>query len=378
MSSLRLNQLSKVLVRNYLAGVNTYVYSKPAVGKTVTVETFAAEMTERMAKAGQTFSMSLFYAPTMSPMDIVASAPNYETGKLVMYCNQALPNAYDNPDMKGCIFIDEMPNADQATLKLLQKYVNGEDMSGVLRKPKGVMVIAAGNRLEDKSGVNQHGRAYLSRFEQHSVFTEANDNIDYAHKQAWHPMVQTFFKENPALIDNYDSVFNMADATDAKDQAVRDKLSEEGKRGIWCNMRAWQRISDKEFVCDQMTAAGSNVELLPSELAGNIGSAAAAQYMTHKRTVNSLASLADIVKDPANVSLPTKMDEQYILSVLVGMRCEPAQLPQIKTFGERLPLELQAVILRTISKRKGFPLASSPVYGQWMLDPKLNAMITGR
>lgn len=377
MSAIKLKDVAPVLARNFLAGVNTFMQSKPAVGKTQSVEAWAAEMAKRVPG----FKLYQFYAPTMSPMDIVASAPDYETGKLKLYANAAMPNSYDDPDMKGCIFIDEMPNADQATLKLLQKYVNGEDMSGILRKPTGVMVIAAGNRLEDKSGVQQHGRAYLSRFEQFTVHTEANDNIEYANRHAWHPMVQTFFKDHVTLIDNYDEVFGTADAASASDKAKvqqRDKLTEEGKRGIWCNMRAWERISKKEYVCDQMAQGGVAVELTLAEIAGNIGMAAAAQYAAHKRVVNNLASFDQIMKDPQGVQVPTKMDEQYILSLIVAMRCDVSHLPSVYDFGQRLPLEMQAVILRSMSKRKGFNLAASPVYGKWMLDPKLNALITGR
>lgn len=373
MSAIKLKEVAPILATNYLAGVNTFMQSKPAVGKTQSVEAWANEMVKRVPD----FKLYQFYAPTMSPMDIVASAPDYETGKLKLYANAAMPNAYDDADMKGCIFIDEMPNADQATLKLLQKYVNGEDMSGVLRKPVGVMVVAAGNRLEDKSGVQQHGRAYLSRFEQFTVHTEATDNIEFANRHAWHPMVQTFFKEHVTLIDNYDEVFETGDAVgdraDANKKQVRDKMTEEGKRGIWCNMRAWERVSKKEYIAEQMGR-----ELTAAEVAGNIGTAAAAQYAAHKRIVNNLASFDQIMKDPHGVQLPTKMDEQYILALIIAMRADASQLQQVYDVGQRFPLEMQAVILRSMSKRKGFALASSPVYGKWMLDPKLNALITGR
>lgn len=372
--AVKLKELSAILVRNYVAGVNTFVRGKPAIGKTHTINAFVDSMRKRIPE----FQCWNFYAPTMSPMDIQASAPNYETGLLSMYNNAALPNAYTHPDVKGCIFLGELPNTDPATSKLLQKYVNGEDMSGVLRKPDGVMVIADGNRIEDKSSVQQQGRAFMSRFEQLEAYTEATDNAEYAAKMAWHPVVQLFFKDNPALIDNYDEVFETSSAarqrsTDAKRNNGGDSMSEEGKLGIWANMRSWERISKKEYAADELQSA-----VTLHEVAGNLGAGVAAQYEAHKKILNSLTSFVDIMADPAKAAMPKAMDEQYQLAMLVALKVTEAQIPQAKVFGQRMPHELQAVILRTMAKRRGFNLAGSPDYAAWISSKELSQLINGR
>jgi hypothetical protein len=324
------------------------------------------------------FVLARFYAPTMSPMDIVASAPDYEKGTLKLYCNESLPNAYSTPDMKGAVFFGELSNTDPATLKLLQKYINREDMSGVLRLPDGVVVIADGNRLEDKSGVQQQGRAFLSRFEQLEVFSNGDDNIEYAAKHSWHPNVQTFLRENPQYIDNYDEVFETKDAAsqrsaDAKNSHGTNMQAEEGKRGIWANMRSWERISKKEYAADAMQQS-----VTQNEVAGNVGTAVAAQYEAHRKIINSLVSFDQIMADPEQVSVPTKMDEQYMLSIIVSLRAKSEQLPSVRKFGERLPLEMQALMLRTMSQRKGFNLAATPDYLQWIKNKELTALLNGR
>jgi hypothetical protein len=370
----KLKEVPTILTRNFIAGVNTMLRGKPALGKTATINVFVERMQQRI----EGFKCWTFYAPTMSPMDIQASAPNYETGKLQLFNNAALPNAYDDPDVKGVVFFGEFPNADTATAKLLQKYVNGEDMSGSLRKPVGVVVIADGNRIEDKSGVQQQGRALLSRFEQIDVYSEAQDNQDYAAKSGWHPNVQTFFKDNPQLIDNYDEVFETSDSArsrsaDAKKANGAGNMSEEGKQGIWANMRSWERISKKEFAAEEL---GSPITL--SELAGNLGTGVAAQYNAHCRMLASLTSFEDIMADPKKALLPTKMDEQYALSMIVAMKCQPEQMQQVHDYCTRMPLEMQAVVLRTLVLRKGFNLAGSPVYPKWISSPGLVALLQGK
>lgn len=372
--AIRLKELSSVLVRNYIAGVNTFIRGKPAIGKTHTINAFVEQMKTRVPE----FKSWNFYAPTMSPMDIQASAPNYERNVLQFFNNEALPNAYVTPDVKGVIFFGELPNADPATIKLLQKYVRGEDMSSVLRKPDGVMVIADGNRIEDKSGVQQQGRAFMSSFEQLEAYTNADDNMEYAAKHTWHPTVQLFFKENPALIDNYDEVYETSSAALQRNAAARkanggDNMTEEGKIGIWANMRSWDRISKKEYAADEL---GSAVTL--AEAAGNLGSGVAAQYDAHKRILGGLTSFADIIADPAKAIVPKDMSEQYQIAVVVALKAQEMHLPQIKVYGQRLPLELQAVILRTMVMRKGFDLAENPAYTAWITDKKLTALIGGR
>lgn len=373
--AIRLKEIPAVLVRNYIAGVNTFIRGKPAIGKTHTINAFVEQMKKRVPE----FQCWLFYAPTMSPMDIQASAPNYESGLLTMYNNAALPNAYVDPHVKGVLFLGELPNTDPATSKLLQKYVNGEDMSGVLKKPDGVIVIADGNRIEDKSSVQQQGRAFMSRFEQLEAYAEATDNTEYAAKQAWHPFVQTFFKDNPALIDNYDDVFETTASARKRSDAARqangsnDQQSEEGKIGIWANMRSWERISKKEYAADELK---SPVTL--TEAAGNLGAGVAAQYEAHKKILNGLTSFDDIMADPENAKLPSAMDESYSLAMLVALRCSEDQIDQVRVFGLRMAPELQAVILRTMATRKGFNLAASPAYVKWISNKELVALLNGR
>lgn len=372
--AIRLKELPSVLVRAYVAGqVNVFIDGKPGIGKTQTIEAFVERMKERIPE----FRSWPFYAPTMSPMDIQASAPNYETHALDMFSNTSLPNAYTDPDAKGVVFFGELLNTDPATAKLLQKYINGEDMNGCLRKPKGVMVVGDGNRLADKSGVQQQGRAFLNRFMHIPVFSTAEDNMEFALKHNWHDSVQTFFRDNPALIDNYDEVFETAQAVAQRQNKGNntDQLAEEGRRGIWANMRGWERISGLEYAADQL-----NAPLTLSEVIGNVGAGVAAGYMAHKKMLASLVTFEEIMTNPEGVSLPESTPERHALAMRVALRAKIEQMPQVYAFAQRISLELQAVILRTMLFRPGFKIGADKTgtYTQWVSDPKLSALLNGR
>lgn len=368
MAQAKLSAITAILTRAFMANTNVFLRGKPALGKTCTIMEFVDAMKIRIPD----FKSWMFYAPTMSPMDIMASAPDYEKGTLKLYSNEALPNAYDNPDVKGVVFFGELPNADQATTKLLQKYINGEDMSGVLRKPEGVIVIADGNRIEDKSSVQQQGRAFLSRMAQIEVYSDADDNMAYAAKKEWHPTIQTFFQNNPALIDNYDDVFEIG-TTRQKKGGASDLVSEEGRNGIWANMRSWERLHKLEVAAEQL---GSTLTL--AEIQGNVGSAVAGAYEAHKTTLAKLASFDEIMKDPVKAPIPDVISEQYSLCMLVALRCVENQLGLVRKFATRMPAELQIVVLKTLHNRPNFKYRDSKDYLDWIIDPEVSKLLKAR
>lgn len=362
--AMRLKETTNVIVRMYACKQNLLMLGKPGIGKTCTIEAFAERMREKLPD----FKVWHFYGPTMSPMDIQACMPDVATGTLKVFSNACLPNAYTTPDANGVVFIGEMLNTDPTTLKLLQKYVNGEDMNGCLKKPAGVMVVADSNRLEDKAGVMQQFRALLNRFLTVDVYTEADDCVEYAAKHEWHPLVQAFFRENPHLIDNYEQVFN----SDAKGKK-NDAMAEEGKRGIWACMRGWNRVSELERVAEEM---GTTVTL--DELVGSVGTGPGMQFNTFRQMVGRLATIEEVLRNPEKVKIPEKIDELYALATIVSLRCKEDQLEHVYTFAKRIQPDMQVYMLRSMMLRKNFGLVGSPVYMKWVMDPQINGLINAR
>lgn len=358
-----LKDMPLVMVRAYLSKANLLMLGQPGIGKTHSTEALAVKMRDRV----EDFKIWHFYGPTMSPMDIQASMPDNATNTLKVYSNACLPNAYTDPDVKGVVFVGEMLNTDPTTLKLLQKYVNGEDMNGCLKKPDGVMIIADSNRLEDKAGVVQQFRALLNRFLTVEVYTNEESNIDYARAHNWHPFVQAFFRESPDLIDNYGSVFSSETAKRNAD------VAEEGKRGVWACMRGWERISNLEYAAEELGSPITN-----DEVTGSVGRGPGTKYVTLKQMIGRLATIEEVLANPDKVAVPTKIDELYALCMIVALRCKIEDLKAVHTFAKRIQMDMQAFILKTMMGRKGFPLIGTETYREWIMEPQINKLITAR
>lgn len=361
----QLKDMSLVMVRSYLAKSNLLMLGQPGIGKTCSIEGFAEKMRERVPD----FKVWHFYGPTMSPMDIQASMPDNATQTLKVYSNACLPNAYTDPDVKGVVFVGEMLNTDPTTLKLLQKYVNGEDMNGCLKKPAGVMVVADSNRLEDKAGVVQQFRALLNRFLTMEVYTNADSNIEYAAKHSWHPLVQAFFREHPHLTDNYAKVFS----AEARKDAKNEEMAEEGKRGIWACMRGWNRISDLEYAGEEL-----GVPPLLEEITGSVGTGPGMAYNTFKQVVSRLATIEEVLANPEKVKIPEKIDELYALAMIVSLRFKIEDFPKVHQFAKRIQPDMQAFMLRTAVLRKDVSIIPTQTYRDWVLDPQINKLVTAR
>lgn len=323
---INLKDLTQMLTVNYELGHNTFIIGKPAIGKSETVESFA----RRMQKKNDKFKFFPMYCGTLTPMDIQATAPDFASRKLVFFNNESLPNAYTDPDVEGVLFLGELPSADAQVVKLLQKYVNGEDMNGVLRKPAGIRVVADGNRIEDRSGAMQQGRAFMSRFVQVIVEVPSADNVAYATRKAWNSTVTTFMDRNPDHIDNYDSVFGT-------------NPTEEAKRGVWANMRSWKRVQAAESLFNRR---GAKAPLQYVE--ASVGSAVAMQYMAFRDMLMDLPSPAEVFANPTSVRVPTEISELYAMTTMVVMQATPDDIDSLVVYMQRLPILMQVHAARKI------------------------------
>jgi hypothetical protein len=372
---LHLRDLPKQIALSFSARTSLLVLSQPGIGKTDTINAAA----ETMKKRVEGFELIHIDVPSMSPTDIGATMPNRETGLLEFFCNAMLPNFYVTPDWTGIINFGEILNTDPTTLKLMQKYDNGEDINGRLRKPKGAVIIADSNRIIDKSGVMQQSRAFMNRFEQIEVYTDPKGNIEYAEKMDFHPKIQDFFKNWPDLIDNYDRVF--IDQPTGKSGKEKDDMliaAEEGKRGLWACMRGWKRVSDLEYACDQWKE-----DLIPQRAIGNVGTAIGLQYMAHRSMFGKIAGVDEIVRDPKAVAVPDKLDELYAQLVLLAMLVDIKNMKQVDIYLKRVPQDLKAMCInrmltRSRKHKDTFNLSPTKEFQSWVSDPAFSDLLMAR
>ena len=376
MSSIHIREVRKEIAISFTAGTNLMLISEPGLGKTMEAERAAADIMSRVAGA----KLWKFDVGTANPNDLCAYMPDLKTGKLQVYPNGVLPNAYDDPDQTGIVLFDEVLNADNMTLKMFQKYINGEDISGKLRKPVGVIVVMMSNRLSDKAGVIQQSRAFLRRTEQLQVYSDPAHNHRYADENAFFPVVVKFFEKFPQCISNYDQVYYQPrlGTADALNRDDREAATEEGKNGIWANMGSWERVSKLEYAAQQF-----GKQLNPSRVIANVGRVVGQSYVVYRAMFDKMATYKQIVADPKNAPIPTKIDELYITVNMLTMMIDEAEIEPAAKYINRLQGDIRSMAIHRIIRREqrskgSFVVSSSKAFEKWVTDPVLQDLFGGK
>ena len=188
------------------------LHGRPGVGKTEVVQTLAARIGAVLHDLRLT---------TIEPQDL-RGLPYYDhaQAKTVWYRPEDLPDG----DAPAILFLDELtaaaPSLQPTVYGLLQ-----ERRVGRHRLPDTVMVIAAGNRIEDGAIAYDMGSALSDRLIHMTVQADAEDWLrNYALPAGIHPAVAAFIRTRPDLLDT------------TEDALRRGQM-------IACTPRSWSRVS---------------------------------------------------------------------------------------------------------------------------------------
>ncbi len=216
------------------------LHGRPGVGKTELVQTLA----ERIG--AQLYDLRL---TTIEPQDL-RGLPYYDhaAAKTVWYRPEDLPDS----ETPAILFLDELtaaaPSLQPTVYGLLQ-----ERRVGRHRLPQGVMIVAAGNRVEDGAIAYDMGSALSDRLIHMIVQASAEDWLaNYAIPAGIHPAVAAFLRTRPDLLET------------TEDSLRRGQM-------IACTPRSWTRVSRiMESVSDRATRQVM--------IAGTVGMAVAAEF----------------------------------------------------------------------------------------------------
>ena len=338
-------KIPAIISRAVRTGTNVLLTGNPGIGKTMIIE----QTVRDIQKTDADFKLWTLYTPAMSPLDIMAVVPDLETKMLEHYYNATLPNRYDDPNVRGIVFLGEQNNADPATNKVLQKYVNNEDMGG-FQKPAGVIIVSDSNSLKHKSGVVQQSLALLSRSRHIEVEVCVEGYLEHLATIGASQYVQAYLSIAMHHVDNF-----------AKHLETRTY-------GVWANPRSWVRVS--EALLDAET---NKEELTDSEIIGDIGEAVGKEFIGFLKAARTLVSYDEIVKDPVKATTPQIMSDTYAVIAMLATATKAEDLRKVRTYTERFGIEVQVLyhkLLASSSSGNRDAVARTPEYRTWFRENK--------
>jgi hypothetical protein len=349
---MNLHEVPSVIRRAVRTGVNIHLIGEPGIGKTAIIEQTVAQIRQ----TNKNFGFWSLYTPALSPVDFSVPMPDTATGTLRMFHNERLPNAFDTPDLEGIVFLGERDNADPATNKALQKYINNEDMGG-LKKPAGVIVISDSNDITHRSGAVQQSLALLSRSRTLTVSIDPEITLKYFADISLNPFVQAYL----SLRKEHVSTF--------------DKLMVSRSYGVWANPRAWERVGrgmdDAETNGEQMTL---------EEIVGDLGEGVGREFIQFLHAARDLVSYEEIITKPKTAAKPDKLSDVYAIIAMLATTVKPEDMAPIRQYVGRYTVEVVVLFMRLMVSSKtprSEKCTHTATYREWFSDPALREALKG-
>lgn len=376
-----IEQAKQVLLRTHLAGIRhaarangVHLQSGPGIGKSDGVRQYVAALareTNRPAglvtfmlatissvdvrgfmlpiKSLDGQSMSTVFStppwfPTLANTEVVE--PDGTWHKIGMWKGEI-------PDIGAC-FLDEFSQAEDDVKKPAAELVYKGSV-GTTELPAGWRVVAAGNRMSDRSGVNRELLFIVNR--------RCLLNID--------PSLPAWINwANNAPIGIRPHYLSISFAQKNPDIVFKDVVPE--GTDPFCTPRTLC-LMDRDLMAlrsDADEAAGKypTDPLAREVMAGWIGGASAAQLMTHIKYADELPDIADIIKDPAKAKLPPNRDAQMVAGYMLAHNIDGKNAKNVMKYVGRLQIEMQVLSVRamTAEPQRASALLAEPEFSQWL------------
>ena len=220
-------------------------------------------------------------------------------------------------------FLDDLGQAIPAVQGAYMQLVLARRINGHVL-PDCVRFVAASNRAEDRAGASKMITPLLNRFCHLDMEVSTEDWHAWALKAGIEPDVRAFINWRPTLLHQFDP-----------------KTGEKA----FPTPRSWEFVSRHAKACPDSV-------LLPV-VSGDVGQAAAAQYIAFRRVYKNLPDVDALMSNPASEPVPGE-EKPDVLYATVGAIVEKAKtcpLPKLDNCGilaGRLPNEYGVLLVRDL------------------------------
>lgn len=323
---IRPSDLVKELRANALADVPSMIWGPPGIGKSDIAYQFASSMHAKLFE---------LRANLFDPVDVRGGLKVVEQDDGTYRTRYGVPEDYPDSSYKGAVvlFIDELPNAPKATQNaLLQLLLNKR--IGTYELPANTIIIAAGNRAQDRAAVHEMPTPVRNRFAHYTLEANVDDWVKWAMNHGVHDSITSFIRMRPSLLHS----------TDGTDYAFPSPRT-------WTMLdRKLPHMADEFYGCSSM-----------------IGDGPAGEYLSYKAIYKDMPDIDQIIEKPSTSSIPTDTSVLFAVSGALAARADKDNFENIMRFVRRMPAEYQVITVRdSIAKQQD--LVTLDCFTKWTTD----------
>lgn len=320
----RMSRVSKVIVRTFMGALKRdknpwaiMVWGPPGCGKTFSVYSAAKRINKILnVKEDDVLrkcsAKSLLIA-CMDPVDVNGFPQKHPDHPFAEYYplrwaweasveyewaqkEERKDKNWNAPPM--ILFFDDLPVAHQQTQAAFFKVVH-ERMVGDLTLRPNVMLVAAGNRIEDNAGAQDMPTALGNRFRHIYANVNTEDWTEWAVKEGGiHPSIVAFIRKNPGDLFDFDD----------------EKANAEEK--AFATPRSWENLSDAMW--EEELFNDKDPEFSKTGI-GIIGRGIASSFFAFLKTTRSAVAPEEIVKNPKKAPVPNKKHMDLLYATVAGL-----------------------------------------------------------
>lgn len=320
------------------------LWGAPGVGKSQAVRQLGEKISKKTGKKVAVTDVRLLL---FNPIDLRGIPTANADKTLAVWLKPQIFNMDPSPSVVNILFLDEISVAPQS-VQAAAYQITLDRVIGEHRLPDNCIVIAAGNRVTDKSVAYKMPKALANRLCHFAVKENFEGWRAWAVKKGINPKVIGFL----AFKRDY---LNMFDASS-------DDLA-------FATPRSWEMVSNVLFAC------GDDIEKAYPIIQGCLGIGVAIEFKTWCKVFLDLPSI-DGIFNGTEYKVPKGVDTLYALcsSIVAHAKKNMDKLDKIANsirYASMLPPDFSVLILKDylyIEENAKLKLMNIPEFAKWLRD----------
>ncbi len=334
---------SAILTKTPLKNIpSVMIWGQPGVGKSQGVRQLGEKIALLTGKKVNVTDVRLLL---FNPIDLRGIPTANEDKTLAIWLKPHIFNMDASENVVNILFLDEISAAPQS-VQAAAYQITLDRVIGEHRLPDNCIVIAAGNRVTDKSVAYKMPKALANRLCHFNVKESFDSWKNWAVKKGINPKVVGFLSFKPSYLNMFDS--------------SKDDLA-------FATPRSWEMLSNV------LKTSGDDIDKCYPLIAGCVGVGVAVEFKTWCKVFNDLPNIQGIFNG-TEFKIPKGVDTLYALcsSMVYFAKQNFSNLDRLANsirYASMLPPDFSVLVLKDylyLEENAKMKLMNIPEFAKWL------------